>query len=219
MNDLLVEHFPDVVDPGFTAQIEEHLDQVAAGETDWSPVVQEFFAPFARDLEKAASMVERVEIADEPSDEVCECDGRCGEACALAQAEDSRTACGKPMVIKLGRFGKFLACSGFPDCRSTRTIVVRIGVPCPKCGGDIIEKKTRKGRTFYGCSTFPACDFASWQRPVPESCEVEGGMQVIQAGGRLSCTVCGRVIDRPSPDFDSMGVETEDEAVLEPVAV
>jgi DNA topoisomerase-1 len=100
------------------------------------------------------------------------------------------------MVIKLGRFGKFLACSGFPECRSTRTMLTRIGVICPKCGGDLIEKKTRRGRTFYGCSNYPSCDFASWQRPVAERCTVEGGLQVMQAGGKIACTVCGRVTER-----------------------
>ena len=196
VNDLLVEHFPDVVDPSFTAQIEEHLDQVADGEQEWVPVVQEFYTPFAKDLEQAASLMERVEIADEPTDEVCDCAGTCGDACLAAQAEAGTTVCGKPMVIKLGRFGKFLACSGFPDCRSTRTMVVRIGVTCPKCGSDLIEKKTRKGRTFYGCMAYPACDFASWQRPVPERCTIEGGLQVLQAGGRIACTICGRVTER-----------------------
>ena len=195
VNDLLVEHFPDVVDPGFTAQIEEHLDQVAEGDTDWVPVVQEFYDPFAKTLEKAASLMERVEIADEPSDEICDCAGTCGAPCAEALQADGRSVCNKPMVIKLGRFGKFLACSGFPECRNTRTLVSKIGVECPKCGGDLIERKTRSGRTFFGCSTFPTCDFASWQRPVPQRCEIEGGLQTIQRGGRIVCTVCGRVTE------------------------
>jgi len=213
VNDLLVEHFPDVVDPGFTAQIEEHLDEVAEGNTDWVPVVQEFYDPFSKDLEKAASMMERVEIADEPSDETCECTGACGEACAQTQAADGTTVCGKPMVNKLGRFGKFLACSGFPDCRNTRTMVIRIGVACPKCAGDLIEKKTRKGRTFFGCINYKSggegCDFAVWQRPVPQPCEVEGGLQVLQAGGKIACTVCGRVIERQA---DAGGTDAPEEA-------
>jgi len=196
VNDLLVEHFSEVVDPGFTAQIEEHLDNIAEGETEWQPVVQEFYEPFSKDLERAASLVEKVEIADEPTDETCECSGTCSESCAQALASDGRESCGRPMVIKLGRFGKFLACSGFPECRSTRTMLTRIGVICPKCGGDLIEKKTRRGRTFYGCSNYPNCDFASWQRPIAERCPVEGGLQVLQAGGKVSCTVCGRVSER-----------------------
>lgn len=187
VNDLLVEHFPGVVDVGFTAQIEEHLDQVAEGETDWVPVVKEFYEPFAETLEKAASLVERVEIPDEPSDEVCD-------------------VCGRPMVIKLGRFGRFLACSGFPECRNTRTLLAKIGVECPKCGADLIERKTRRGRTFFGCSTFPTCDFASWQRPVPERCSVEGGLQVIQSGGKIVCTVCGRTTE-PVEAADASGFD------------
>jgi DNA topoisomerase-1 len=196
VNDLLVEHFPDVVDIGFTAQLEEHLDEVAEGETDWVPVVREFYDPFATTLERAASLVERVEIADEPSDEVCDCRGDCNTEGTCV----SEGMCGKPMVIKLGRFGKFLACSGFPQCRNTRTLVTKIGVECPRCGGDLIEKKTRRGRTFYGCANFPTCDFASWQRPVPQRCEVEGGLQTIQAGGKIVCTVCGRVTERRDED-------------------
>ncbi|MGI8422820.1 MAG: type I DNA topoisomerase [Chloroflexota bacterium] len=223
VNDLLVEHFPDVVDIGFTAQIEAHLDQVADGERDWEPVVQEFFGPFAKDLEKAGSLMERVEIPDEPSDELCECAGTCGDTCVQAQATAGTAMCGKPMVIKLGRFGKFLACSGFPDCRSTRTIVVRIGVMCPKCGGDVIEKKTRKGRTFYGCMAYPTCDFASWQRPVAERCTVEGGLQVLQAGGRIACTICGRITERNedgvSPPEPDEAAPAEVAAEREPVAV
>jgi DNA topoisomerase-1 len=176
VNDLLVEHFPDVVDVGFTAQIEEHLDQVAEGQTDWVPVVREFYDPFAQTLEKAASLMERVEIADEPSDEVCD-------------------LCARPMVIKLGRFGKFLACSGFPECRNTRTLLNKIGVECPRCGGDLIERKTRTGRTFYGCGTYPACDFSSWQRPVPERCPDCNGLQTMRARGKVACIVCGRTGD------------------------
>ena len=176
VNDLLVEHFPDVVDIGFTAQIEEHLDQVAEGRTDWVPVVKEFYDPFAETLEKAASMMERVEIADEPSDEVCD-------------------VCGRPMVIKLGRFGKFLACSGFPECRNTRTLLNKIGVECPQCGGDLIERKTRTGRVFFGCSNYPTCSFSSWQRPVPQRCPDCGGLQTIRAKGKLVCTQCGRTGD------------------------
>jgi DNA topoisomerase I len=219
VNDLLVEHFPNVVDPRFTAEIEEHLDNIADGQSEWQPIVQEFYEPFAKDLEKAASLVERVEIADEPTDELCECTGVCGEPCAQALGVESKTVCGRPMVIKLGRFGKFLACSGFPECRSTRTMVVRIGVLCPKCGGDVIEKKTRKGRTFYGCNNYPTCDFASWQRPIPERCEVEGGLQVLQAGGKIACTVCGRVIERVEESTPLENEERDEAEMPEPVAV
>jgi DNA topoisomerase I len=189
VNDLLVEHFPNVVDVGFTAQIEEHLDQVAAGEASWVPVVREFYDPFALTLEKASEMMERVEIADEPSDEVCD-------------------LCAKPMVIKLGRFGKFLACSGFPECRNTRTLLNKIGVACPLCASDLIERKTKTGRTFFGCSTYPTCTFSSWQRPIAERCPVEGGLQTIRARGKVVCTVCGRVSElgeQSEPDSGTSG--------------
>ncbi|MBU6289022.1 MAG: type I DNA topoisomerase [Chloroflexi bacterium] len=183
VNDLLVEHFPDVVDAGFTAHIEGQLDQVADGEGDWVPVVDQFYKPFAENLEKARDLMERVEIADEPSDETCD-------------------LCERPMVIKTGRYGKFLACSGFPECRNTRTLVTRIGVPCPDCGGDLLERKSRRGRMFYGCINYPTCTFASWQRPVPEPCPVDGKMQTIQAGGKVVCTVCGHVTIRVRQEED-----------------
>jgi DNA topoisomerase I len=202
VNDLLVEHFPDVVDISFTAQIEEHLDQIADGEAEWVPVVREFYDPFAKEVEAAGALMERVEIADEPSDEICD-------------------VCGRPMVIKLGRYGKFVACSGFPECRNRRSLLTKIGVICPKDGGDIIERKTRKGRTFYGCSNYPDCDFASWQRPVKERCEVEGGLQVVQAQGKIACTVCGRVTERSeeASGADATGpVEIEMEELV-PVSV
>jgi DNA topoisomerase-1 len=212
VNDLLVEHFPGVVDVGFTAQIEEHLDQVAEGQTDWVPVVKEFYDPFAQTLEKASSLMERVEIADEPSDEVCD-------------------LCGRPMVIKLGRFGKFLACSGFPECRNTRTLLNKIGVECPTCGSDLIERKTRTGRTFYGCSTYPTCSFSSWQRPVAQRCPSCGGLQTVRARGKVVCTVCGRVGEpadgvegeerRPpeAPGVAPAGAAAPDAPAREPVAV
>ncbi len=198
VNDLLVEHFPDVVDVGFTAQIEEHLDQVAEGATDWVPVVKEFYDPFAQTLDQAQSLMERVEIADEPSDETCE-------------------LCGRPMVIKLGRFGRFLACSGFPECRNTRALLSKIGVDCPQCGGDLVERKTRSGRTFYGCSNYPTCNFSSWQRPVAQRCPVEGGLQVMRGRGKIACTVCGRVTELPeeAPPAPSGG---EPAGAREPVA-
>ena len=149
MNDLLVEHFPGIVDIGFTAKMETQLDEIAEGSTPWQPVIREFYEPFAKNLAEKYEAVEKHEVA-ETTNEVCE-------------------KCGKPMVIKLGRFGKFLACSGFPECKNAKAIkkvVELIGMKCPKCiEGDIIVKRTRHGKIFFGCSRYPNCDYASWTDP------------------------------------------------------
>ena len=149
VNDLLVEHFPEIVDIKFTAKMEEELDEVAEGKIAWQPVIKEFYEPFAKHLEEKYEEVKKHEVT-ETTDEVCE-------------------KCGKPMVVKLGRFGKFLACSGFPECRSTKTLRSEpetIGMKCPKCiEGDVVVKRTRRKKIFYGCSRYPDCDFASWTDP------------------------------------------------------
>lgn len=185
VNDLLVQYFPDVVEVGFTAQIEEDVDEVAEGHKDWVAVVEEFWGPFSADLERASAEMEKVELAMEPTDELCE-------------------VCGRPMVIKLGRYGRFVACSGFPECRFTRTLLTKIGVPCPQCGGEIVERKTRRGRTFYGCSNFPACTFATWHRVVPELCPACGGLQVFQPRGVVVCQRCGRTAEAPPPESEAV---------------
>lgn len=156
VNDLLVEHFPQVVDVGFTAKMEEDLDKIAEGAMEWQPVVKEFYTPFKKNLEEKYESVEKKEVEDETTDEICE-------------------KCGKPMVIKRGRFGKFMACSGFPECKSTKTIKVeptKIGMKCPECKeGDIVERWTRKKRKFYGCSRWPECKYASWKNPAEQVAE------------------------------------------------
>lgn len=176
VNDILVEHFPAIFDIGFTSRMEEELDEIAAGDRPWVPVLQEFYGPFAASVEQAEGSVGRVKVADEPTDEICE-------------------NCGRPMVIKLGRFGKFLACTGFPECKTTRNIAQGTGVTCPKCQQhEIVVKRSRKGgRVFYGCNGYPACDFTLWDRPLPTPCPACGGLMV-EAGKRGSgarCTVCG----------------------------
>ena len=162
--------------------MEEELDEIAAGERRWVPVMADFYGPFAESVEQAeADDAERVTVADEPAGETCE-------------------KCGRPMVIKLGRFGKFIACTGFPECRNTKPLLVRVGVTCPKCGeGEIVEKRAGKGRTrvFYGCSRYPECDFTSWQRPVPQPCPDCGG-QLVEAGrNSLKCLTCSYTGPRP----------------------
>ncbi|MDP3770069.1 MAG: type I DNA topoisomerase [Candidatus Sungbacteria bacterium] len=149
VNDILVEHFPQIVDIEFTATMERQFDEIAQGEKEWQPVIKEFYEPFAKNLEKKYLEVKKHEIT-ETTDEMCE-------------------KCSKPMVVKLGRFGKFLACSGFPECKTTKTIKQEpktIGMKCPKCiEGDVIMRFTKRKKLFYGCSRYPACDWASWTDP------------------------------------------------------
>jgi DNA topoisomerase-1 len=173
VNDLLVEHFPNVFDIGFTSQLEEELDEIASGERAWVPTLHEFYTPFTTTLKNAEQTMERVRIKDEPTDEVCE-------------------VCGRPMVIKLGRYGKFLACSGFPECRNARPLLTKIDVTCPTCGeGDVVERRSKKGRTFYGCSRYPDCDFVSWNKPAGEDCPECGSYLVYSGrGAAVKCSSC-----------------------------
>ncbi len=173
VNDLLVEHFPDLFNIGFTSQLEGELDDIASGEREWIPTLHEFYQPFTRTLQNAEKTMERVKIRDEPTDEVCE-------------------TCGSPMVIKLGRFGKFLACSAFPECRNSKPLLTRIGLSCPTCReGEVVERRSKKGRKFYGCERFPECDFVSWNKPVNEACPECGSYMVeVGRGNRLKCSSC-----------------------------
>ena len=160
--DLLREHFPDVVDVDFTANMEQSLDAVEEGNTNWVEIMQQFYGPFSASLEKAHAQAEEVQIADEVTDEVCK-------------------LCGRNMIIKWGRFGKFLACPGYPECKNTQPILTTIGVPCPNCGCDVVERRSKRGRTFFGCSTYPKCAFTSWLRPVNAKCPRCGGYLVEKA--------------------------------------
>lgn len=175
VSQLMEEFFPEILDVEFTAQMEGDLDQVEEGTENWVKVLSEFYKSFEKRLEFAENEMKEVELQDEVSDELCE-------------------KCGKPMVYKMGRFGKFLACSGFPDCRNTKPIVKDIGVTCPKCAkGSIIERRSKKGRVFYGCNLYPECDFVSWDKPAGAPCPSCGGLMVekrSKAGVKLQCTVC-----------------------------
>ena len=162
VNDLLVEHFPDIVDVGFTASMEQRLDKIEESDGDWEParaLLSEFYGDFKRELDEAEKKLPKLEIRDEPTDEIC-------------------PNCGKPMVIKTGRFGKFISCTGYPQCKTTRPILKETGALCPKDGGKIVERRSRKGRVFYGCANYPACDFVSWDRVVPEPCPICGAYVV-----------------------------------------
>ena len=143
ITDMMKEHFTDIVDIAFTAGMEEQLDEVEEGKRGWRDVLRDFYGPFEKTLEKAEAEIEKVEIKDEVSDVVCD-------------------KCGAMMVYKFGRFGRFLACPNFPECRNTKAIQVEIAAPCPVCGGKLLEKTSRKGRKFYGCERYPDCDFVSW---------------------------------------------------------
>ena len=171
VSELLTEHFPDIVDLGFTAQMEDGLDQIARGERNWAPFLQDFYHPFEKSLKTAEERMEKIKVVDEPTDETCE-------------------QCGRPMVIKLGRYGRFIACTGYPECKSTKPLLVKIGVKCPKCGGDLVQRQTKKRRTFYGCAGYPDCDFATNSRPLPQLCPQCGGLMVMRGKRMAKCLKC-----------------------------
>lgn len=148
---MMEEYFSDIVDIEFTSELEDKLDEVEEGQVQWKQILREFYPPFEKTLEKAEAQIEKVEIKEEPSEVPCD-------------------KCGAMMVYKMGRFGRFLACPNFPDCRNTKPIVNYIEAPCPKCGGRLMEKTSRKNRKFYGCEHYPECDFVSWEKPVAEKC-------------------------------------------------
>lgn len=169
VNSLIVEFFPDIVNVKFTADMEAKLDDVEVGKEQWQKVIDEFYKPFEKEVAKAETEMEKIQIKDEPAGFDCE-------------------VCGSPMVIKLGRYGKFYACSNFPDCRHTQAIVKEIGVECPKCHkGQIIERKTKRNRLFYCCNRYPDCDFTSWDKPIGRSCPKCGQYLVekkVRGGGK-----------------------------------
>ncbi len=145
VTDFLVQYFPEIMDLPFTAHLEAELDAIANGDKEWQPVIAEFYAPFEKDLSTTYDTAEKVKVAVEELGEPC-------------------PTCGHPLVIRVGRYGKFVACSTFPACKYTRPFAEKIDVKCPRCGGDIIIKKSRKGKTFYGCSNYPKCNFAAWKK-------------------------------------------------------
>jgi DNA topoisomerase-1 len=171
VNDLLVDHFPNIVDLGFTARMEEELDEVAEGDRDWVEVVREFYEPFSVQLERARELMPEVKAEPEPIDRMC-------------------PECGNQLVIRHGRYGKFIGCSNFPECRHTEPWLEKIGVLCPLDGGELVERRTRKGRTFYGCSNYPECEFTSWKRPESAPCPNCGGLLVHQNRKHLQCLDC-----------------------------
>lgn len=175
VNDIMMEFFPDILDVEFTAKMESDLDHIEDGEVEWVNIIDQFYQGFEKDLEKAEVEMEKVEIKDEPTGEMCE-------------------ECGSAMVYKMGRYGKFMACSNFPDCRNTKPIVKEIGVKCQKCNeGNIVERKSKKRRIFYGCDRYPTCDFVSWDKPLQRPCPKCDGPLVekkLKKGVQVQCTNC-----------------------------
>lgn len=169
VNSLIVEFFPDIVDVAFTAEMETKLDEVELGKEQWQKVIDRFYKPFEKELEKAESEMEKIQIKDEPAGFDCD-------------------VCGSPMIIKLGRYGKFYACSNFPECHNTKAITKEIGVTCPLCHkGQVIERKTKRNRIFYGCDRYPECEFTSWDKPVGRDCPKSGDFLVekkVRGGGK-----------------------------------
>ncbi|MFW6174543.1 MAG: type I DNA topoisomerase [Chloroflexota bacterium] len=198
VNDFLVEWFPDIMDTGFTAEMEEHLDEIARGETEWTPMLWDFYRPFEERVEHTKSQAERVPSSalDEMTDEACE-------------------KCERPMVIKSGRYGKFLSCSGFPECRNTRPLRISTGVQCPKCGdGELMERQGRRGRTFYGCSNYPECDFSVPRKPLKTPCPECESLLIASGRNRCQCTneECGYRGPLPQAEAPTNGAGSEEES-------
>ena len=179
VNQVMLEQFPNIVDVTFSADMEKKLDTVENGTANWVDTVDQFYKGFEKSLEQAEKNMEgkRVKVADIPTNEICE-------------------KCGKPMVIKSGRYGKFLACSGFPDCRNTRPLVKDTGGLCPLCGGHMLLRKSAKGRVYYGCSNYPNCKFMTWDEPVPETCP-NCGAKLYKKRGTLYCAKEGCGFSKP----------------------
>ena len=171
VSDLMSQHFPDIVDIAFTARLEDELDEIANNKGDWVEVVQDLYTPLEKSLATAAEQMEKVKLADELTDETC-------------------PNCGRQLAIKTGRFGKFLACTGYPDCKYTKSYQKKTGAICPQCGGDLVERRSKKGRTFYGCSNYPGCNFAVFSRPLPEPCPKCGALMTDYRGSQARCTKC-----------------------------
>ena len=171
VTDIMAENFSDIVDVDFTANMEQQLDNIEDGSEKWVEVIDQFYKPFKTDLEKAEKAIEKIEIKDEVSDEICD-------------------KCGRNMVIKLGRFGKFLACPGFPECRNAKPILKDTGVKCPKCDGRIVERRSQRGKKYFSCENAPACDFLLWDEPITTPCPSCGGVMTRKYLKRGSVTVC-----------------------------
>jgi DNA topoisomerase-1 len=174
VNDLLVQYFPNVMSVDFTARMEDELDEIAEGKP-WVPVVAEFYGDFSQNLEVAEDDMPKVKVRKDPEPVGRDC-----------------PKCGNPLLFRHGRYGKFIGCSNFPECRYTEQVLNKLGVDCPNCGGDLVVKQTRRGRTFYGCANYPDCEWTSWKRPLPQPCQYCGGVVVRATKAEAECTACGK---------------------------
>jgi DNA topoisomerase I len=177
VNELMVKHFPEIVDIGFTADMEQRLDAVEQGAQGWTAFLKDFYAALRAQLERAETEMDKIQKPVEELDEKC-------------------PECGRPLVIRTGRFGRFISCSGFPECEYRRSVVVKTGALCPDCGGDLVERKGRKtGKVFWGCANYPACNFATWDRPLPAPCPECGGLLTLGNGKtEAACAKCGALV-------------------------
>jgi DNA topoisomerase-1 len=180
-NDALVANFAQYVDVGFTAQMEEQLDEVAEGKVKWAGMLREFYGPFAESVNRAQAAMPKVDLKPQVTGQMC-------------------PECGHPLVVKLGRFGKFIACSNYPACRHTEPIVVKTGAKCPQCGNDLVEKRTKKKRVFYGCAGYKvgdpnSCSFTTWKRPLLQPCPKCGGLLVEVGKNKAQCLKCSQLIE------------------------
>ena len=185
IDNILKEYFPDIVNVGFTAEMESELDKVEEGKEEWKKVIRDFYPHFGKELANAMEKLEKIEIKDEETDVVCE-------------------KCGRNMVIKFGRYGKFLACPGYPECNNAKPYFEAVDAECPKCGGRILKKKSKKGRVYYGCEHNPECDFVSWDMPAKEKCPKCGSYMVEKGKNpvRLLCSneKCGYTEEKKTND-------------------
>ena len=180
---LLKEHFPDIMDVEFTARLESELDDVEAGKALWNQVLARFYPPFEQRVQQVMARVQRVSVQEETTAERCE-------------------RCGRPMAIKWGRYGQFLACTGYPECKATRPLLKTVDAHCPRCGANLVQRRTRKGRSFYGCARYPECDFVLWHQPVGRDCPRCGRPLVVRRSRRGEQVVCSGSLKRGVPGDD-----------------
>ncbi|TYO97913.1 type I DNA topoisomerase [Desulfallas thermosapovorans] len=187
--DLLKKYFYDIIDVEFTAEMEQKLDDVEEGDANWVNIIEDFYIPFKELLEVADQEIEQIQVEDEVTDEVCE-------------------FCGRNMVIKMGRYGKFLACPGFPECRNAKPLLEPTGISCPNCQGELVLRRSKKGRKFYGCSNYPECEFVVWDKPTKRKCSLCNSMMVLKENkkGRLYQCInkeCGNKLEAADDEMDN----------------